>query len=360
MDQKNPMVDDHLLIRAARRERTERTPVWFMRQAGRCDPAYRELRQQTKLPLEVLFRDADLATQISCLPVRFGVDAVIIFQDILTLLGPMGAEFVFRPGPCLDKPLEGRREIDALRPPDPSSDLSFVGQTIRQVRQQLDGKLPVLGFAGAPLTLAFFLLAGKSPMQNAELPRHALETSPADVHRLLDKLTDATISYLAYQIQEGVDAFQLFESCADMLTPEQYAEFAHPYHLRIFSELKGKVPAILFAKEQPDLDLMVDSGADVISIGRCLDLASCKEKYGDRVAFQGNLDNTLLATGSVEELDDAVRRCVLAGGRQGHIFNLNHGVLEHTPLERVQRVIRIVREVGQEMAQQTVEKAGLP
>ncbi len=348
------MLRNDLVLRAARREKTERTPVWLMRQAGRTDPMYLALRKQANLPQEEMFQNADLATQASLLPVRLGVDAVIIYQDILTLLTPMGMPFVFRPGPRADKPLSTSEDIDRLRGLDPASDMTFVGDTIHQVRQSLDGEMPVLGFAGAPLTLAFFMLAGQSPWPNAEQPLKALEAAPQDIHRLLKKLTDATIDYLAFQIEHGIDAFQLFESVADILTPEQYATFAHPYHKRIFTELKGRIPGILFAKEQTNVELMVDSGADVLSIGRCLDLAECQRRYGDKVAFQGNVDKTIVAGGTLAQVDEAVHECVRAGNQHGHILNLNHGLLKDTPFENVKRVIEAARHASRKPALETI------
>ena len=344
------MLKNDLVLRAARREKTERTPVWLMRQAGRTDPAYCALRQRVNQPLEVLFRDADFAVEASMLPVRLGVDAVIIYQDILTLLTPMGANFVFRPGPELDRPLTTAADFERLGGVDPASDMDYVGKTIRGVRKELGGSLPVFGFAGAPLTLAMFMLAGKSPGPDPTGPLAALESAPADVHKLLDKLTDATIAYLAYQIDEGVDAYQIFESMSDVLTPEQYATFAHPYHVRIFSELSGRAPGILFAKEQPNVELMAESGADVLSVGRCVDLAAAKARFGHKVAFQGNVDNTIVEQGSLQQIDEEVHRCVHAGGQEGHILNLNHGLLKDTPADHVQRVIQATGEASRACA----------
>ncbi len=328
-----------LLLRAARRERTERTPVWLMRQAGRTDPAYRNLRERADLPLEALFRDPALAAEISLLPQRLGVDAIILFQDILTPLAPMGAEFIFRPGPQLREPLRDLSDVNALNRYDVATELDFVAQAIGQVRSTLAGELPLLGFAGAPLTLAFFLIEGTSPGSDAKKAHAMMRDDPATLHRLLDQLSDMTAAYLLLQIEAGVDAVQLFESIADLLTPEQYREFAHPYHVKVFSKLAQRVPTILFAKEQPDIDLMADSGASVLSIGACVDLADAKARLGDRVAFQGNVDNHMLVTGAPEEIDEAVVRCVRDGQHEGHILNLSHGLLKDTPIENVKRLI---------------------
>ena len=156
-------------------------------------------------------------------------------------------------------------------------------------------------------------------------------------------LTDMTIDYLSLQIEAGADAVQLFESTADLVSSEIYEEFAHPCHVKIFSSLAGRVPTILFAKDQPTVDLMAASGADVLSVSACVDLAEAKRRFGDRVAFQGNVDNHLLVTGSFEEIDAAVHACVQAGGGQGHILNLGHGLLKDTPFDNVCRFIEASR-----------------
>ena len=328
-----------LLLRAARRERTERTPVWLMRQAGRFDPEYHRLRERARVPLEVLFQTPDAAAEISLLPKRLGVDAIIFFQDILTPLAPMGAEFVFRPGPVLSRPIRTTTDIATLRSFDPAERLAFVGETLRQIRRELDGDLPLLGFAGAPLTLAFFLAAGESPFRDPRPAFGLLHDDPAAAHKLLARLADMTADYLAYQIESGADAVQLFESAADLLTEAEYREFAHPYQVRVLQQLSARVPTILFVKERPFLNLMVETGADVLSVGQCVDLREARLCHGDRVALQGNVDNELLARGTAAEIEAAVRACVMAGEHKGHILNLNHGVLRETPFENVRMMI---------------------
>lgn len=333
-----------LLLRAARRERTERTPVWFMRQAGRCDPQYVKVREECGLSLRELFRHPDLAATISLLPKRIGVDAIILFQDILTPLAPMGAQFEFSPGPALPEPIRSEAQIAALRTFDPEDELPFIAQTLRQISAQVGEELPILGFAGAPLTLAFFMIEGTSPKPTSTKARELMRDQPAVMHELLEKLAAMTARYLQFQIGCGAHAVQLFESVADLLTPDEYREFAHPYHVRIFDELGNNVPRILFAKEQPDVALMAESGADVLSVGKCVDLQSACGNYGDQVALQGNLDNRLLVSGSSAEIEQAVRDCITAGRHRGHILNLNHGLLPQTPLENVQLVVDICKQ----------------
>jgi len=344
------MPANDLWLRAARRERTERTPVWLMRQAGRFDPAYQELRERYGLPLEELFCHVDAAAEISLLPRRFGVDAIIFFQDILTLLTPMGRPFVFRPGPQLAEPVRTAQDVDGLRRYDPADALDFVPKCLASVRNSLAGDLPLLGFAGAPVTLAFFLIEGTSPQMDGQNARAMMEQEPTLFRRLVDFLTAATIEYLQLQIESGVDALQVFESVADLLTPEQYAAFAHPSHERLFSELGKRVPAILFCKDYAPLDLMASSGADVLSVASSVDLADAITRYGDRVAFQGNVDHTILRDGTPEDVERAVVQCVRAGGHAGHILNLGHGVLKETPVENVQRFIDTAKRIRLPMA----------
>ena len=333
------VLKNDLLLRAARRERTERTPVWMMRQAGRFDPEYRALRDRHDVPLEVLFSTPEIAAEISLLPKRFGVDAIIYYQDILTPLTPMGAPFVFRPGPVLEEPVRSARQVAALHRFDPTEALPFVAEELRMVRTALNGDLPLLGFAGAPLTLAYFMIEGGSPGRDPQHARQVQQEDPRAMHELLALLADTTADYLAYQIESGADAIQLFESVGDLVSEAEYREFAHPYHVRVFERLAAKVPTILFVKEQPWVELMAGSGADVISVGSCVDLAEARRQVGHKVALQGNVDNDIVANGTLDEIDAAVRDCVHAGGHEGHILNLNHGVLKDTPFENGCRVI---------------------
>lgn len=339
------MLRNDLVLRAARGERTPRTPVWLMRQAGRFDPQYRDLRQRADLPLELLFRHVDLSVEISLLPRRFGVDAIIFFQDILTPLAPMGADFVFRPGPVLESPIRDESGLARLRPYDPQQELPFIPATLQALKRELDGELPLLGFGGAPLTLAFFLLEGGSPHPDPQRTRSLMEQSPRVMHDLLDKLTAMTASYLASQIESGVDAVQLFESAADLVSLEAYEEFALPYQQRVFEAIGKRVPRILFAKDFADVELLTRAGADVISLSSAVDLAEARARIGPGVAVQGNVNNRLMVEGSPEAVEAAARRCIEAGNHSGHILNLGHGLLQDTPVENVQRLVNTAREM---------------
>ena len=349
-----------LLLRAARCLPVERVPVWMMRQAGRSDPLYRQIREELNLPLEQLFRtcpapmsetDVESAVKISLLPKRIGVDAIIVYKDILTPLSPMGAHFRFDPGPILKPPIRTQAQVDALQPVNnPSTQLTFTGNVIRRLRETLNGELPLIGFAGAPLTLAFFLIAGESPIkrgtgisEKAAPVFQMIEETPGRMHRLLSKLTEMTVNYLNYQISEGVQVVQLFESIADVLPRHLYEEFAFPYHQQIFAGLNPETPSILFAKECAYLDLMHQSGADVLSVGKCVDLSKAKAETDGTVAFQGNVDNDILRDGTPDDITAAVKTCLKQGGKIGHILNLSHGLHRDTPFENVKHFVNIAK-----------------
>lgn len=353
-------LQNDLLLRASKCLPVERVPVWMMRQAGRSDPLYRQIREENNIPLERLFRtssapiidtDVELAVQISLLPKRIGVDAIIVYKDILTPLAPMGAHFRFSPGPVLTQPIRTQLQVDELKTvDDPDVQLVYTGNVIRRLRETLNGELPLVGFAGAPLTLAFFLIAGESPMKKGEgISEKAspvfeiMESAPELLHQLLDKLTEMTIQYLNYQISQGVQIVQLFESIADVLSRETYKTFAFPYHQRIFEGLNPDTPSILFAKECPFIDLMRQSGADVLSIGKCLNLRQVKSQTNGSVAFQGNVDNDILRDGTFSEITEAVRTCIEQGEKIGHILNLSHGLHRDTPFENVKHFVNIAK-----------------
>lgn len=338
-----PRPRNDLLLRAARGERTERTPVWLMRQAGRFDPQYQRIRQECGLELEDLFRTPELAAQITMLPVRLGVDAAILFQDILTPLSPMGAHFVFRPGPKLSEPIRTSEQVEKLSHYDPDEELAFIPRSIELALRELDGEIPLLGFAGAPLTLATFLIEGGSPGRNVDNVKTLMREDPGTCQKLLEKLTDMTTGYLRMQIEAGVHGVQLFESVGDMFPASDYEKFAMPYQQRIMKELEGLCPRILFVKENPRVKLMAQTGADVLSVGRCVDLRSARSQLGNHIALQGNVDNQILMCGSKDEITRAVQDCLEAGGRQGHILNLNHGILKDTPFDNVRHFIEIAR-----------------
>jgi len=333
------------LIRVLNYLPVDRIPVWMMRQAGRTDPEYNQLRKNDGRALEELFADPEIAIKISLLPKRLGVDAIIMFQDILTPLTPMGAGFHFAPGPILEKPVRTMAQVKALRLPDPETELRTVAQILSGLKTELAGELPVLGFAGSPMSLAFFMIAGSSPNKKIKEVLAFIVEQPSFIQALLERLTEMTVDYLNYQIASGADAVQLFESFADVIPLELYKKYVQPTHEKIFSALIPNTPSILFTKESSHLDLMLKSGASVLSVGSCIDLGQAKKKAPEMI-FQGNVDNKILADGTKEEITQAVRKCFEQSGRKNHILNLNHGLLERTPYENVQHFVDVAKELG--------------
>jgi len=333
------------LLRILNHLPVDRVPVWLMRQAGRTDPEYCQLRKNDGRALEKLFLDPETAIKISLLPKRLGVDAIIMFQDILTPLTPMGAGFHFDPGPVLERPVRTFSQVKALRLLDPDTDLQTVAQILNGLKTELAGELPVLGFAGSPMSLAFFMIAGSSPNKKINEVLAFIVEQPSFIQALLERLTEMTVDYLNYQIASGADAVQLFESFADVIPLELYKKYVQPTHEKIFSALIPTTPSILFTKESPHLDLLLKSGASVLSVGSCIDLGQAK-KIAPGLIFQGNIDNKILADGTKEEITQAVRKCFEQSGRKNHILNLNHGLLERTPFENVQHFVDVAKELG--------------
>lgn len=339
-----PLKND-LLLKALSHQKVPRLPVWLMRQAGRVDPEYRAYRERVGLSLYDLFRAPEHAVPISLLPKRLGVDAIIMYQDILTPLEPMGAVFHFTPGPVLEVPLRREDEVSNLKPIDAPAQLAFVGQTIQELLRQLDGDLPLLGFAGAPFTLAAFMIEGSSPGKGMPNTLAFAREQPLAFQTLMDKLTEMTIAYLNYQGEAGVHAVQLFESMGDQIPRDVYERHVQPSHQRIFSELRPGLPGILFVRESPFVDLMMDSGASVLSLGADGDMAGVlsagkgKGPGGTDLVVQGNVDNQIMLNGTPDQVEAAVKSCINAGGGVGHILNLSHGLLPATPFENLQRFL---------------------
>jgi uroporphyrinogen decarboxylase len=330
----------HLLVRAARGEAIERPPVWAMRQAGRWDPEFNKVRAGK--PFYTFSEDVECAAQASLCPRRFGVDAIILFYDITTLPVAMGLPFELKAGigPVPDRPIHTLQDLERLNAAPHPDTYGHIRRLLKRVKEELREELPVIVFAGAPFTVATYCIGtGK----NMQATRQFVHAYPAVWQGLLDKLSAATCGFLNTLIQEGCDLYQLFDSWAGLLTPEEYLSWAHVYHHSIFASCTG-VPRILFVKEGPYLEHMATSGAEVVSLGTRHDLASCRRAFPNLV-FQGNLDEEILRTGSLEEVENATRACIHAGGGQRHIMNLNHGVDKGTPPANFEAYIRAAKAV---------------
>ncbi len=337
-----------LFLQAANGHQTTRPPIWLMRQAGRCDPAYRKFRAERDVPLENLFRDPEAAAYISLLPARWGVDAIIIFQDILTPLSGMGAPFVFRPGPQPEQPLTSPADFMGLHQFDMAEELPFLVSLYDTLRDALkSSELPIIGFAGAPFTLLAFLAENGSPPADLPNTRALLQEHPATMRRFLDTLAAMTTDYLLFQISLGAETVQLFESTAHCLHPEEYATWALPYQQQVFDGIRHTgAPSIFFARRN-DAHIspatLQQAGASVLSLSSAYSLAATRATLGVETPLQGNLDNQLLANGPVDAILRAAQRCIEEGECRGHIFNLGHGVLPHTPFEHVKQLVAHVR-----------------
>ena len=314
-----------------------------MRQAGRYLPEYRALRD--KYDMLAMCRTPDLAVEVTLQPLRrFDLDAAILFSDIMIPLAPMGVEFAIREsvGPIVAKPVRDQRAADALRVIEPERDVPFVLEAVRALRRELDGKAPLIGFAGAPFTLASYIVEGK-PSRDLLLTKKLMHTNPAAWHTLMDKLAQTIAAYLRAQIDAGAQAVQLFDSWIGALSPRDYREFVLPHSKKIFGALVlSGVPRIHFGTGTATLlELMKEAGGDVIGIDWRVPLDQAWARLGE-VALQGNLDPAIMLT--TPDIVEKRAREILAQarGHPGHIFNLGHGVLPSTPTENVERLIEVV------------------
>ena len=319
------------MLAAARCEPTDRTPVWYMRQAGRSLAGYRALRAENDIL--VMQRDPETAAKITLMPVeRLGVDAAVVYADIMLPLDIMGLDFWIEPetGPMLDEPVRTAEDIAKLRVADAADHTQYVFDAIELVRRELDGKHAVVGFAGSPFTLACYMIEGRPTREYGKAK--SLMFGQSDLwHELVGKITDVTVDYLAGQVAAGAQVIQLFDSWVGTLSPQAYQEFVKPYSTRIFDALREQgVPSVHFGTGCAHLlEDMAGAGPDVVSVDWRLPLDDAWARIGD-LAIQGNLDPTVVLTdwSTVERhAGDVLDR---AGGRPGHIFNLGHGVLPDT------------------------------
>lgn len=332
-------------LQAARCEHAAYTPVWLMRQAGRYLPEYRRIREQ--LSFLELCTNSEAAAQVTADTVRrLGVDAAIVFADILLPLIPMGLGLHFEKGegPQIERPLRCPEDVDALHPIDALESLGFVGDTIAFVHEELRGGVPVIGFAGAPFTLASYAIEGGTS-RNFLATKKFMYDHPGAWHRLMTYVAEITGAYLRMQIDAGADAVQLFDSWVGCLSPQDYRTFVLPYTRDAIASLPESVPVIYFGTMTGGLlESMRDTGAHVIGLDWRVDIDSAWELLGSGVAVQGNLDPAVLFADrsvvrkTVRQLIDRV------AGRRGHIFNLGHGVLPGTPVEHVLELIDAVHE----------------
>ena len=339
-----PMTGEQRFLAAARREPVDATPVWFMRQAGRCLADYRALRE--RYDILTLAKTPELSAQVTLMPIEaFGVDAAVMFADIMLPLEPMGVELEIQPdiGPIIHNPIRSAADVERLRVFDPAEGVGFVMDAIRIVAGELSGRQSVIGFSGAPFTLACYLIEGR-PSRDYARAKSFMFSEHAAWEALMGKLSEVVVRYLRAQVQAGAQVVQLFDSWVGALAPADYQRYVQPHVARIFRSLTD-VPTIHFgAGTAALLELMAAAGGDVMSIDahQSLDVAWARLPAGRGV--QGNLDATRVLAGwqqTAEGARDVLRR---AAGRPGHIFNLGHGVLPDSDPDILRRLVDFVHQ----------------
>lgn len=338
---------DHPFLAACRREPTSYTPIWLMRQAGRYMEDYRKLRAQYDF-LDLCKRP-DLAAEITVTPVeRLGVDAAILFADILLVLEPMGVglEYSKGDGPVIHRPVRNGKDVDGLKHFDPERELSFVYDAVKKIRKALGNKVPLIGFAGAPFTLACYLIEG-SGSRNYVHTKKLFYNAPEAWKRLMERLAKVVAEYLNCQIAAGAQAVQLFDSWAGCLTPPDYEKYAAPHTKAVIDALAPGVPVIHFSTGTAGaLKQIRAAGGDVIGLDWRINLNEGWATVGHDVAIQGNFDPVALFASPKEIKLRAADILHRAAGHPGHIFNLGHGVLPETPVENVIALVDAVHELS--------------
>lgn len=339
-------MNNDLFLRACRRLPVERTPVWMMRQAGRYLPEYRAVRSRSDFL--TMCKTPELAAEVTIQPVDIvGVDAAIIFSDILVIPEAMGMvlEMVESKGPLLHHPIRTREDVEALKIPDPEKDLRFVMEAIQQTKRQLSGRVPLIGFAGSPWTLATYMVEGSGSRDFRNIKRMMLD-NPETLSLLLEKLSLSVRLYLEAQIGAGADAVQLFDTWGGILAPEHFMKFSlDPLASIVVKMKREQAPVIVFAKgANHSLREIAGIGADVVGVDWTIDIGSVRSEIGDRVGIQGNLDPSYLYA-SPDRIRHEVQSILKKFGRgPGHIFNLGHGIFPDVPVDHAKAFVQAVKE----------------
>jgi uroporphyrinogen decarboxylase len=342
------------LLRAARGEAVDRPPVWMMRQAGRYMKVYRDLRD--KYPsFRERSENPELAIEISLQPFRaFRPDGVILFSDILTPLPGIGIPFdiVESRGPIIDPPIRTLEQINNLHPIDSEGSMPFIRTILQALRQEVGNEAAVLGFVGAPWTLAAYAIEGKSSKDYTIIKSMAF-SEPEMLHKFLAKIADAIADYACYQIDSGAQVIQMFDSWAGQLSPQDFETFAQPYQKQVFAKIKAahpEVPLILYINGSAGiLERMAQSGSDFVSVDWTVDMAEARQRLGANMGVQGNIDPCALF-GSKDFIRDRILDTVRKAGNRRHILNLGHGVLQGTPEENVAHFFETAKQVDKLLA----------
>jgi uroporphyrinogen decarboxylase len=335
-----------LLLRALRKEQVERPPVWMMRQAGRYLPDYLVLK--AKYDFFTRVQTPELATAITLQPIdQVGVDAAIIFSDILVIPQAMGVEVLMEEGkgPSLPKTIQSQQDIDALVTDGVEESLKYVTDALSLTKKELNGRVPLIGFAGAPWTILCYMVEGKGSKTWDKAKQFAY-TQPQLAHQLLQKITDITINYLKAQVKAGADTVQVFDSWAGSLSPADFKIFAQPYLLQIAAAVKDDAPVILFPKGTwYALEDLSRSGAAGIGIDWCVDPKVARQLTGDRITLQGNFDPAKLLA-PIPQIKAWVKEMIDGFGTQNYIANLGHGITPNVPVDHAKAFVEAVKEYG--------------
>ncbi|MCE1163792.1 MAG: uroporphyrinogen decarboxylase [Bacteroidetes bacterium] len=337
-------MSEHLFLKACRNEKTERTPVWVMRQAGRYLPEYRAVR--ARHDFLTMCKTPELAAEITVQPIDIiGFDAAIIFSDILVVPEAMGLslKIVESNGPAFDNPVKSGGDIDRLNT-NVAGKLEYVYEAVRLTKKLLNGRVPLIGFAGAPFTLAAYMVEGKGS-KNFEKIKTLIFKEPALAHKLLEKITASVIEYLKGKIDAECDAIQIFDSWAGVLPPDCYEEFSLNYINRIVSEIKrDKLPVIVFPRGIRNFEIMKSSPCDVVGVDWESDLAKIKDTLGGIKVLQGNMDPVILLSDEKKIRSEAGKVLDKMGRDGGHVFNLGHGILPETPIDNIKALVKFIKE----------------
>jgi len=339
-------LQNDLFLRACRREKTERTPVWIMRQAGRYLPQYRAIRE--KADFITMCKTPELAAEVTIQPVDIiGVDAAILFSDILVIPDAMGMHLEMHEGkgPMFPKPIRSKSDSAGLKIIDPWKDLKYVLDAVALTKKELNNRVPLIGFSGSPWTLLTYMVEGKGS-KNFSIIKKLIYTNPALAHEVLDKLAVAVADYLSAKIEAGVDAVQIFDTWGGILSPHDYEEFSLPYITKIIASIKKtNEPVIFFAKGvHYDLTKLAASGADVLGLDWTSDVSVARTVLEGKTALQGNMDPTILYAPKERIKEEVVRILSSYGHGSGHIFNLGHGILPDMDPENAKAMVNFVKE----------------
>jgi uroporphyrinogen decarboxylase len=331
------------MLRACVGAPVDRPPVWLMRQAGRYLPEYRRVREGVSF-LEMC-RDVERAVTVSLQPLQIlGVEAVILFSDIFVPVLGMGVDVDFQPGPVVREPIRSREAVEKLRVPDPDESVPYVLEIVRALRRELAGpQVPLLGFAGAPFTLAAYLVEGKGSKDFSQLKR-MMHRAPDVLRALLERLTEMTVGYLNAQIAAGAQVVQLFDTWAGLLAPADYRSWILPVHRAIAAHLDPRAPLILYVLNGAHvLEEMLASGADVVSLDWRVDVAKAARLAGENASLQGNLDPCALQAPPERIAAWVAEIAEAALPARGHVLNLGHGCLPDTPVEGVRAFVEAAK-----------------